>query len=272
VVVSTSATLAWASRSETNAAAALFAAPLVPVGAWCARRGWERLGSSAPRLRPLYVVGLGVLLLGGGLAVMAQRDDGFDRRVLELVIGGTGGDLTEAIGTLGWLDTPLPTTALFGWLVGLGVLAGAAVAFGRWHALRIAAVVLVVGVFVSWMLTMLQNDATGTYWQGRYHLPLLIGIPIALASVELPESVARRVGTTAAVVGLVVSNAALFAMMRRFGVGRSGSLLPWDWDTYEAPLAPVVVLVVHVAASAGLLWWINDRVNGRLDTPQRAEG
>ena len=42
-------------------------------------------------------------------------------------------------------------------------------------------------------------------------------------------------------------------MMRRFGVGRSGSLFPWDWDTYESPLPPVVVLAVHLAASVGLL-------------------
>ena len=77
---------------------------------------------------------------------------------------------------------------------------------------------------------------------------------------------------TAAVVGLVVSNAALFAMLRRFGVGRSGSLFPWDWDTYEAPLPPVVVLAVHLAASAGLLWWTLEHASGRPDVHQPSGG
>ncbi len=272
VVASTLATLAWASRSETNAATALFVAPLAPVAAWFARRGWDRLGTRTSVSRVLYASGFAVVGLLAGLAVMTRRDDGFDRRVLELVIGGTGGDLTEAIGYLGWLDTPLPTTAVFGWLLGLGVLAGAAVAAGRWHVLRSAAVVLAVGLYASWVLTMLQNDESGTYWQGRYYLPLLLGIPIVLASVELPEAVARRIGLTAAFVGLVVANAALFAMMRRFGVGRSGSLFPWDWDTYEAPLPPVVVLAVHLAASVGLLWWVFERAHPRHAVPLAAQG
>ncbi len=51
VVGSTLATLAWASRSETNAAAALFLAPLAPVAAWGARRGWVRLGSPSRLVR-----------------------------------------------------------------------------------------------------------------------------------------------------------------------------------------------------------------------------
>ncbi len=266
------ATLAWASRSDTNAAAALFAAPLTPVATWCLRRGWDRLGDRAPRLRPFYVTGFALMALVAGLAVMSRRDDGFDRGVLELVIGRTGGDLTEAIGNLGWLDTPVPTTAVFLWLIGLGVLAGAAIATGRWHVIRAAAMVLGAGIFTSWVLTMLQNDETGTYWQGRYYLPLLVGIPIVLGSVDVPRAVARRIGMTAAVVGLVVSNAALFAMLRRFGVGRSGSLFPWDWDTYEAPLPPVVVLAVHVAASAALLWWTLEHARGRPDAHQSSGG
>ena len=63
-------------------------------------------GHRASVFRVLYVSGFAVVGLLAGLAVMTRRDDGFDRRVLELVVGGTGGDLTEAIGYLGWLDTP----------------------------------------------------------------------------------------------------------------------------------------------------------------------
>ncbi|NKB40721.1 MAG: hypothetical protein GKR86_06665, partial [Ilumatobacter sp.] len=104
VATSTLATLAWASRSDSNGAAALFVAPLTPVVAWFARQGWERIRRRTPSLLPFYAAGLAVVGFLAGLAVMTRRAGGFDRRVLELVIGRTGGDLTEAIGYLGWLD------------------------------------------------------------------------------------------------------------------------------------------------------------------------
>jgi len=256
VAVSALATLAWAARSDTNAATMLFVAPFAPVAAWAVRQGWDRLrGTSAPArfAYPLVLVGLAGV---AGLLVMAQRDAGFKRRALELTIMRTGDDLNEAIGVLGWLDTPVPTTAVFAWLVGLGLLAGLSVAAGRWDILGRGGLVLVVAIFSSWVLTMLQNDATGTYWQGRYYLPLLVGLPILLSAVELPAAAGRRMGASCAAVGLGVANAALYAAMRRWGVGNAGSFSPWDWDTYETPLPPVALLAIHLAASVGLVGWV----------------
>jgi hypothetical protein len=261
VALSTLATLVWAGTSDTNAALALFVAPLAPVAAYFSRRGWDRIPPEQRLHRGLYVASHAAVVIGGGVAVMTRRDDGFDRRALELVIGQTGNDLTEAIGNLGWLDTPLPVTATFAWLGALGMLAGVSIVVGRWRPIGVAAAVLGAAVFTSWTLTMLQNDESGEYWQGRYYLPLLVGIPIVLATVRAAPEAGHRIGMAAAVVGLGVANAALFAMVRRYGVGRAGSLLPWDWGTYEAPLPPVVALFVHVAASIALLWWIALRVD-----------
>jgi hypothetical protein len=272
VAASTIATLVWASTSDTNAALALFAVPLAPVAAWFARRGWERIGERHRSWRWLYALGLAALAVLGGLFVMTRRRAGFDRRALELTVGGTGRDLTEAIGNLGWLDTPIPTTALYAWVIGLGVLVGASIGAARWGVVRLAALVIGVGVFASWVLTMIQNDALGEYWQGRYYLPLLVGVPIVLGAARLAPDVGRRVGMTVAVLGLAVTNAALFAMLRRFAVGRSGSLFPWDWDTYEAPLPPVVLLAVHLIASLGLLWWVAFYDQHRAESDPRLDG
>lgn len=267
VAVSTLATLAWASRSDTNAAIMLFVAPLAPIVAWAVRQGWNRLRGTPAPLRALYPVALTGLAGAAGLVVMTRRDDGFDRRALELVIGRTGGDVTEAIGLLGWLDTPVPITATFAWLVGLGVLAGVSVAAGTWINLARGGLVVVVAIFSSWVLTMLQNDATGTYWQGRYYLPLLVGVPIVLGTVDIPAAVGRRIGAASAMVGLGVVNAALYAALRRWGVGTAGSLFPWDWDTYEAPLPPVLLLAVHVLASIGLVGWVLTQHDRQLASP-----
>jgi hypothetical protein len=43
--------------------------------------------------------------------------------------------------------------------------------------------------------------------------------------------------------------------MRRWAVGLAGSLWPWDWDTYDAPLSPLVLIGAHAAATIGLVLW-----------------
>jgi hypothetical protein len=111
------------------------------------------------------------------------------------------------------------------------------------------------GVAASWVLEMAQGDPTGTYWQGRYYLPFLVGVPIVLGRTQLPAAVSTRLGDVVVVLTLVVSNVAIAAALRRWAVGIAGTMVPWRWDTYQAPLPPVVLLAVHLAASVGLWRW-----------------
>ncbi|MEM9515804.1 MAG: DUF2142 domain-containing protein [Actinomycetota bacterium] len=258
VVVSTVATLAWAARSDTAAAAGLFLVPLLPIGTELLRRGWVSPAMQDRRRRVAAVViaiPIVVVVLYGA---MALRPGGFDRDVLRIVVGQTGLHLEEAIGLLGWLDAPVPVSMVLLWLAGLGVLVGAALFVDARSALGAAAVTLAVAIVASWVLEMVQGDPTGTYWQGRYYLPLLVAAPIALSSAgddRSPEL--RRVGRVVGIVGLVVANVALAAAMRRWGVGIAGPMVPWSWDTYNAPIPPVAILGAHAAASAGLWWWID---------------
>ena len=102
---------------------------------------------------------------------------------------------------------------------------------------------------------MLQNNDFGVYWQGRYYLPLLVGIPVLGARLRLDPAAARRLGLAVLVAGLVVANLGLAAMMRRFAGGIAGTLVPWEWDTYGAPVPPVVMLALHLAASGFIVRW-----------------
>lgn len=253
----TVATLAWAARSDTNASRALLAMPLVPLLAVAGRALWRRTVAGPSTVRRRNAVGL----VAGGAAVtivvvlvaVLQLSDarlGF----LRLVVGETGEDVTEAIGVLGWLDTPVPTSMLFVWFLALGVLAGAALVAGERALLVAAAAIVLTAVAASWTLTMVQTDESVNYWQGRYYLPLLAGVPIVLGRVRLADrATARRVGTFVGVAGLLVVDVALAAMMRRYGAGIAGSLLPWDWDTYGAPVPPILLLALHVGASIALV-------------------
>ena len=253
--VSTLATLAWAARSDTNDARALFLTPLVPTAAVLARRVWWKLADRRAALR--WAV-CGLAALGGVLmmiAVMSTRANGFDRLVLRLVIGETGTSLRQAIGVLGWLDTPVPTSVMFLCVLAIGALVGAAVLGDERQVGAGMVAVLGAGVLVSWTLTMLQNNDFGVYWQGRYYLPLLVGIPVLGARLRLDPAAARRLGLAVLVAGLVVANLGLAAMMRRFAGGIAGTLVPWEWDTYGAPVPPVVMLALHLAASGFIVRW-----------------
>ncbi len=253
VVLATLATLAWAARSDTNAVKALFLVPLAPVGAVLARGAWRRLPQ-----RPLVrASAVGAVASVGAVVVvaLALRISDVRRGFLRLVIGLTGDDITEAIGVLGWLDTPVPTSVLYLWFVALGLLVGAAAVADRRDLLLGAAAIVAVAIPASWALTLVQTDDFVNYWQGRYYLPLLVGVPMLFGRLELAAGAQRRVGVAAAAASMTVVNVGLAAMIRRYAVGRSGSMLPWDWDTYRSPLPPVALLVVHVLASAVLVGW-----------------
>jgi hypothetical protein len=272
IVVSTLAVLAWAATSDTNAAQALFVVPLAPVAAALGRRAWRApwLASTARRVIAAGIAVAVVVL--GALFVMSLRRRGFDRAVLQRTIDQTGFDLTEAVGLLGWLDTQIPTSMLYLWMVALGALVGVALVMG--DVLRVVGVtgIVLVAILTSWTLTMLQNEATGTYWQGRYYLPLLVGVPIVLGRIDVDPAVARRVGRVVSGVALVVLNAAMIYGVRRWAVGFGGTMFPWEWDTYGTVLPPVVLIGLHAVASVALWRWADRQLGGvPVDSARRQD-
>jgi hypothetical protein len=261
VVVSTLATMAWASRSDTASAGALLLVPIVPVLVAGARRVWLSPALVGVIVRSAAVVIAAMTGLVVAFLIMDRRPSGYDGSVLLIVIGRTGLHLREAIGVLGWLDTPLPETMVMLWILGLGVLVGAALMADARALLWGSAATLAVAVTASWVLEMGQGDPSGTYWQGRYYLPLLAGIPLLLTQSNDTNGVRpqtchlagfARMGKATMLIALVVLNVALAAAMRRWGVGIAGSLSPFAWNTYNTPMPPVLILVMHIGASVGL--------------------
>ena len=249
VGLSTVATLAWAATSDTNASQALLVAPFVPLGAVVVRAGWRRIPVGP--LRPVVAAVGGALVVVAVAAALSWRAPaGFTSDALRAVVDRTGSDLVEAFGELGWLDTPVPSVALFAWLVALGLLVAPGLLGGDRRPLVGAALVTVVVIVTGWTLTMVQQSADGSYWQGRYYLPLLVAVPILLGTGRgLDAAADRRVGVLVGSTALGVSAVGFAAAIRRFGVGVTGSYSPLDWDTYGAPLPPVPALLLHVAAA-----------------------
>jgi len=178
------------------------------------------------------------------------------RALLTKIVGRTGAHLREAIGVVGWLDTPIPTTMIYLWVTTVGVLLGAAVLHGRrrdFEGLAVTVAALVVG---PWLFDFVQAARVGLFWQGRYGLPLLIGVVILMgrSAARLSDSLGRE--RLARVVGTstwLVWNVSFLQEIRRWSVGGNGTMAPWNWNVGLGVGATMLIAAVHIVASAALI-------------------
>ncbi len=251
--VITAVVVVWGVTNKSNLSRLVALSPLLLVGVELARRTWFRF-TTTPARRLMAIAGLSGLAALGALAAIKVRPGGYSPSLTGTIISETGRHLTEAIGVLGWLDAPLPWFAIAGIVLLVGILAGATLAGSSKPAL-IAGAVLAAAVFSSWAFELQEGSTYGRYWQGRYSLPLLVGVPLVLATslARSSEAVASlRLARVGSVGALFIMNVAAWSVARRWGVGLYGSMMPWDWDTPLTPFPTVLVLAVLAVSSTAL--------------------
>lgn len=253
----TAAAVAVPVLSPTASALGLLG-PFVVGAALLARWSWRRW-ADRPLLRLAPLVAVSVAGVAGYLALASRRSNGFDPFFVRLIVARTGENLVEAIGNLGWLDTPVPLSAVLLWVVAFGLLVAAALIAGDQRLLVAAGAVIGVSVLLAWVIESVHESYSGTYWQGRYYLPLLVAAPAFLGRARLDRVSVARLAPVVVAIGVAVSNLAFLAAIRRWAVGLSGSLLPWDWDTYGAPVHPLLLILTHGAATVLLGRWCLER-------------
>ena len=168
------------------------------------------------------------------------------------------GEYKEMIGVFGWLDTPAPgmTPALWSCVVGALVTLGLALGDRRSVVATILLVVLVLAVPVLMELTKYRES--GFPWQGRYTLPLAVGVPIvagvALAvSNRLPSPLARRLSLVALPFLGVANAVAYWGALHRYLFGASAG-----WSSAPAwnpPASPILLLAAGSVAIAVYVAW-----------------
>jgi Predicted membrane protein (DUF2142) len=186
--------------------------------------GWvqarERL--LRPGLRPVWGTIIGVTAVAGIFLLLAGAPSLLGGPVkprlsiissVWLTLRLTGNRLHQCIGDFGWAHTiPAPKWVVVVWIVALlGILAYGVTISRRCRRavpLLVAAVIIMPVVLES-----PQIDSTGTYWQGRYWLPLLVGLPLvacsAVASVRTHERPAAS--DSLRLVGLIAVGSLLVA-------------------------------------------------------------
>ena len=113
-------------------------------------------------------------------------------------------------------------------------------------------------------------------WQGRYNLPLLVGVPLlaahGLARARITRPSRSSPGLLLVMVLLWCGSVLAFAQtLRRFSVGADGALVFWR-DPVWSPTVPIPVLLVLLGAAVAVWLWMMVSVGSwQIPNDERSE-
>lgn len=178
------------------------------------------------------------------------------------ILNNGPGYLQNMVGDFGWLDTPVPPLTWIGWYVAAGavVLLGLAAERGRrrWAAV---ALVLVGTAGAPFALQLPIAVDAGTIWQGRYGLPLAMGVPLVAALVAHVDTdpvgrVMRRVARATVPIILVAHVAAYYWGLHRYAEGIDGEMITLspEWTSPVGYLSAVAAFGAVATVLAWIAW------------------
>jgi hypothetical protein len=170
------------------------------------------------------------------------------------LVGEVGLLFREWVGVFGWQDTRVPEAVYFLWAIAfaamvLAVLAG--------PLRRVSLVVLALTVLPAALQYPGVREAD-LFWQGRYTLPLVVGIPLVaaygLARSPRPVVAPRSLAVPLLGVGLFVAHLLAFGQnLRRYTVGADGTVWFFTAERWSPPLPSGLLLSVYAVAIAAWL-------------------
>jgi hypothetical protein len=239
-------------------AVALLATAELPALRTLVRSRAAQVGAGLVVLATLLQVAWLVIIKPLDITGWTEPVDGPFLTLFRRALGGTyERGVLPMIGVYDWLSTfpPMATFVLWFGLVGLLVFVAWSVADRR-TAPPVAAV-LVVAVLLPPALEAFEAPKVGFFgWQGRYTLPLAVGIPLLAASGAGDR--ARRLFANTRLYGVagvfVVGGqvAGLWAALRRNSVGVNGSMAFWTAPAWSPPVPALLLLAVFAGALAML--------------------
>jgi hypothetical protein len=170
---------------------------------------------------------------------------------------------TEVVGALAWLDTPVPTALLVIWWLAVAVVVLPAVVAGRpaqrWRLLCLAGL----GALVPVVLEAVTVNRDGFVAQGRYFLPVLVGVPI-LATYVLSDRPHDRIPGLARILAAVLLPAHVLVLSHLIVRYRSGlpgrTVLPalnpfgGGWHPPAGTVTPLLLAAVGAAVLIAYTW------------------
>ena len=182
--------------------------------------------------------------------------------VLRITFGRTFPRYREMIGSFGWLDTPAPALTWLPWTILLGLLVVAVVLWSTRRQVAVLLGLLAATIIVPAVIeTPTYADAGTLTWQGRYTLPLAIGVPILAAGMLSTSERGRQLVNSRLVwtAGVVLAGAQIVAFgqnLRRYTVGTDGPIAFWGSARWSPPLPRLFLIVVFAAVTIAFVWWL----------------
>jgi hypothetical protein len=158
----------------------------------------------------------------------------------------------QMVGVLGWLDTPPPRLSVVAWLVPIGLIFVIGMRHGGRMARRVLVLLLGAVVFVPIVFQVLRQGSLGIFWQGRYSLPMMVGLTIVAGVVASTDAVPHRcisrfrwwVG-----VALVLGESSLFLEgLKRYAVGLNAPTVRMFDGPWQPPLGAITVTILFVVS------------------------
>jgi hypothetical protein len=178
----------------------------------------------------------------------------------EHIFEGSGGWLHQMIGVFGTLDTPAPLLTYLLWFAALGAVVLVALACAR-SRLRLALLLLIgLVVVMPVVISFPSAHSYGIIWQGRYGMPLAVGVPLLAAALIPRDALTGRMRWRFLVlIGLLTGVgqvAALVQNLRRYTVGLAGSfnILHGSWQPPLGTSAVLVTGAVGTVLLVALVW------------------
>jgi hypothetical protein len=197
----------------------------------------------------------------GSKAPLGESADGLSNlEVLKRTLGTTSASYGEMIGRFGWLDTPAPSLTVVLWTAALGLLVALGVGLAPRRMAAAIAALLGLIVVVPAILEFTEARRFGFGWQGRYTLPLAVGLPIlcGFALAQEPRRILPR-GRLPIVLGIAFMVAHFLAFgenLRRYTVGINGPLTFWLDADWSPPLPSSLLLVAYAVVLVALAVWL----------------
>ena len=232
---------------------------LVILGVLC---GWHRVRELVRVLRPLWttlIVALAVaacfLLIAGtpSLLGIAEHPPLSRAGSVWLTLRLMGGQLHQTIGVFGWLDVLAPTWVTVVWVVAIVAMVAYALTFSQ--RARRALPLLALAIFAyPFVFETPQLNTVGPYWQGRYWLPLAVGLPLIAAAVS---PALRR--SWVLMVGIVLAGAQLGAFVSTLDAYDGDPVRPGSSALWAPPGGSALTITLFVVGQVLLVGFVSAR-------------
>jgi Predicted membrane protein (DUF2142) len=212
---------------------------------------------------------LAISLLIAGLWDLAQNTMGVLPRVnpdytlakgLYVSIFAQPGLMTQMVGDIGWLDTRVPTFTMMAWYGVIAALLLVSLILGNRRERLVLLSLTALIVLFPIIFEVYSGPGYGVAWQGRYTLPLAVGLPILSAEIllrrlsgvawgSIPRAFATTLGATLALAYLCQ----VWWAWRRFSEsGTIERVFPLHHTSWSPPIGWTAMLFLAVAGCAGL--------------------